>query len=484
MLKSLTFLDSWNPNETFDLSKLPLQIPETVNSTRKNPSDTNSYDTIYVRLDNNTTFDLRNLTKNLWPSLHPYNWQEQAEKILQQPEYVVMLILCVFALIANIISIIATCHVKHSLTTHLKLIINLGVSDILIVFSILILIMNKIFNTPLPNGITEPSERLLNACFFATVNSTYIMSFLIALSNLLAMALDHYIAIMIPLQYPRILSKRRGYFLIGSLWFLAALGGFSNFIIGAIGYKPQKLFNFCEYIMYDNYHAEFLIFGVTIICLFAITFIYTRIYFEVKKIQAKTRFMPNYTLHNNKAMITTLVIIGTFIICWLPNCIFQITMIAQIHLNKKMVYKLFDTFLLISKYLHILQLTNCIIDPIIYAVRLKIVKTGYRNFLKRLRDKYQRVKSQMCQKNKYKNGVRVSGQRHKFFTSDTPSAFRIYTQENGESEPLNSDLHNHSTNHYKLSDESDVNDNELMVNMVTFHRHFDSDNSSIRETTL
>lgn len=310
------------------------------------------------------------------------------------------------------------------------------------------------------------------------------MSFLIALSNLLAMALDHYIAIMIPLQYPRILSKRRGYLLIGILWFLAALGGFSNFIIGAIGYKPQKLFNFCEYIMYDNYHAEFLIFGVTIICLFAITFIYTRIYFEVKKIQAKTSLVPNYTLHNNKAMITTLVIIGTFIICWLPNCIFQITMIAQIHLNKKMVYKLFDTFLLISKYLHILQLTNCIIDPIIYAVRLKIVKTGYRNFLKSLREKYQRVKTYLCQKDKYKAGMHVAGQRHRFFTSETPSAYRIYAQENGESEPLNSDLHNHSSNHFKLSDESDVNDNELVVTMATFHKHFDSDNSSIRETSL
>lgn len=482
MLEHLAFLDDWNPNETIDLSKLPsLHFTNTVNITDNVTSEEVSYDNILKRLTNDSNFDLRNLTKNLWPSLQPYNWQEQAEKILQQPEYIVMLILCVFALIANVISIIATCHVKHSLTTHLKLIINLAVSDILIVFSILILIMNKIFNTPLPFGSTEPNDRLVNACFFATVNSTFIMSFLIALSNLLAMALDHYIAIMIPLQYPRILSKKRGYLLLASLWILSALGGFSNFIIGAIGYKPQKIFNFCEYIMYDNYHAEYLIFGVTIICLFAITFIYTRIFFEVRKIQAKTRLVPNYTLHNNKAMITTLVIIGTFIICWLPNCIFQITMIAQIHLNKKMVYKLFDTFLLISKYLHILQLANCIIDPIIYAVRLKIVKTGYRNFLKRLRDSYDRLKSRLCQQDR---SVHVPGQRHKFFTSETPSAYRIYSQENGESEPLNhSDLHNHS-NHYKLSDESDVNDNEILVTMVTFHRNFDSDNSSIRETSL
>lgn len=483
MLKALTFLDDWNPNETFDLSRLPsLTSLGTVNDTTNATSSQDPYDNLLVRLANSTSFDLRNLTKNLWPSLQPYNWQEQAEKILQQPEYVVMLILCVFALIANIISIIATCHVKHSLTTHLKLIINLGVSDILIVFSILILIMNKIFNTPLPIAITEPSERLLNSCFYATVNSTYIMSFLIALSNLLAMAMDHYIAIMMPLRYPRILSKRRGYLLIGVLWLLAALGGFSNFIIGAVGYKPQKVFNFCEYIMYDNYHAEFLIFGVTIICLFGIVFIYTRIYFEVKKIQAKTRHVPNYTLHNNKAIITTLVIIGTFIICWLPNCIFQITMIAQIHLNNKVVYKLFDTFLLISKYLHILQLTNCIIDPIIYAVRLKIVKTGYRNFLKRLREMFQEVKSLLCQRDRT---LHAAGQRHKFFTSDTPSAFRIYAQENGESEPLNSDLQNNgTTTHYKLSDESDVNDNELVTTVVSIHRNFDSENGSIRETSL
>ncbi|XP_052803958.1 melanocortin receptor 5-like [Mya arenaria] len=431
---------------------------------------------------------LRNLTGEfpLWPSLQPYSPREKAERLLQQPEYIVILLLCLVALVTNIVSIVATCHIRGSLTMHLKLIINLAASDILIVFSILILIINKIFNTP-PEVGSKPEDRLLNACFFASVNSVNIMSYLIALLNLFAMALDHYIAIMMPLRYKHLMSKKRGYVFISLLWIIATIGGFSNFFIGFIGYERHELFNFCEYIMDDSYHGEMLIFGVTIVCLFAIVVIYTRIFFEVKKIQALAMLVPNYSLHNNKAMITTLVIIGAFTICWLPNCIFQITMIAQIQFNKKIVYKLFSKLLLISKYLHILQLANCTADPIIYAVRLKVVQTGYRNFLAHIWGSYKSMKSNIHRRNSIKSFK--AGYRPSFFKQgcdielcdiDTDKKMSI----NHESDTPNPDSQFSSGPFFKLSDESDVNDNDL-VTKVLIH-HFSSENlaNGYEETVL
>lgn len=452
------------------------------------------FEDLLASITNTTDVRLENITESLlksslWPSFQPYNWREQAEKILQQPEYIAILILCIFALLTNIASIIAVSHIKHSLSTHLKLIINLAVSDIVIVISVLIHIVNKIFNytqSPLTLGLTKPDSRLLNSCFFASINSLNIMSFLIVLLNLLAMAMDHYIAIMKPYRYPYIMSKRNGYIIIVSMWILAALGGFSNFIIGTIGYRSQTLFNICEYIMYDNYHAEYLIIGVTIICLFAITFIYMRIFFEVRRIQAKMPFMRCFTLHNKKALITTLLIIGTFIVCWVPNCIFQLMLIVEIHINKRTVYKLFDTFLIVSKYLYILQLANCVFDPVIYAVRLKIVKKGYLNFLKRLQNRYNKTKSFVCKVNQsrtQKYTLRTLRQR-----SDNRMPIEVVTDTNSECTRPCFDSQIPSTNFdsksfYKMSDESDVNDNEL-VPIVTIHEYCATDLEQEPNSTL
>lgn len=178
---------------------------------------------------------------------------------------------------------------------------------------------------------------------------------------------------------------------------MAAVGGFSNFLMGYPGFKSaQTFFNYCEYIMYDNFHAEYLVFCVTLICLCVIVYIYSRIYFEVKRIQTRTPSFPDETIQNRKAMVTTLLIIGTFSICWLPNCIFQIFMIAKIHYDNSQVHELFSMYLLISKYLYILILTNCLFDPIIYAIRLRIVQKGYKRFLQKLLRASQSIKAYTC----------------------------------------------------------------------------------------
>jgi len=406
------------------------------------------------------------LSNSLWPFLQPYNWREDAHRQLLQPEYIIMLVLCLVALVTNVLSIVAICNVKRFLTTHMKLIMNLAVSDILIVFSIFILIMNKVYNQPLPIGITRPEDRMSKACFFATVNSVNIVAFLITLLNLFAMAVDHYIAIMMPLHYARLLSKRRGNTLLLVLWILASMGGFSNFLVGLIGYRDHSLFNYCEYIMYDGYHAEMLIFVVTIVCLFTIVVIYTRLYFEVKKLQALAQLIPNYSFHNNKAMITTLLIIGIFSLCWLPNSIFQITLIIQIQMDKDIVYQLFSKFLQASKYLHILPLVNCIADPIIYAVRLEVVQQGYRNFQQRVHRSYKNMKSYL--KNRQKIQTLKAGYRPPFYKPGCGIELRdSFNNRNGCNGHVSPDIarrlvaSEYTSENVQVQENGDFNDNEL-----------------------
>ncbi|OWF42102.1 melanocortin receptor 4-like [Mizuhopecten yessoensis] len=319
-----------------------------------------------------------------WTNFKPQTLHERAEVILTQPETILILVLSFLALLLNTLSISATANIPHGLTTHSKLIISLAVSDILVTFSVFFHVLNKVFNLAKFPPVLNPDERLTSSCMFALINGLNTMAHLISLLNLLAMAIDHYIGVLWPLYYHTILSQIKGNIMIALLWILAFIGGFCNFLTGVSSHKDYVRFlNYCEVIMYNDFHGEYLIMAFTFICLVSISFIYIRIYCEVRTINSRLTYLQKDSFHNNKSMITTLLIIGTFILCYLPTCIFQIAMVIQIHVNRDMVQKLFSTLLRANKYLYALLLLNSVCDPIIYAVRLRDVQKGYYRLLSR-----------------------------------------------------------------------------------------------------
>ncbi|XP_033763039.1 melanocortin receptor 5-like [Pecten maximus] len=317
-------------------------------------------------------------------NLQPQNLHERAEVILSQPETILILVLSFLALLVNTLSICATANIPRGFTTHSKLIISLALSDILITLSVFVHVLNKVFNSAQLPPLMKPNERLTSSCMFALINGLNTMAHLISLLNLLAMAIDHYVAVLQPLYYNTILSRIKCNIIIAFLWSLAFIGGFCNFLTGLGSSKDRaRYLNYCEVIMYNDFHGEYLIMITTFICLVSIVFIYLRIYCEVKAIHNRLTPLQKDSFHNKKSQITTLLIIGTFIICWLPTCIFQIVMVIQIQVNRQMVQKLFVTLLRANKYLYALLLLNCVCDPIIYAVRLRDVQMGYYRLLSR-----------------------------------------------------------------------------------------------------
>lgn len=341
-----------------------------------------------------------------WTNLQPQNLHERAEVILSQPETILILVLSFLALLVNILSICATANIPHGLTTHSKLIISLALSDILVTLSVFIHVLNKVLNSARFPPLMDPDKRLTSSCIFALINGLNTMAHLISLLNLLAMAIDHYIAVLRSLYYDRLLSRMKGNIMIAVLWILAFFGGFCNFLTGIGKYKAKaKYLNYCEVIMYNDFHGEYLIMAVTFICLASISVIYLRIYCEIKKINSRLAYLQKDSFHNKKSLITTLLIIGTFILCWLPTSIFQIAMVIQVHVNRSMVQKLFATLLRANKYLYALLLLNSVCDPIIYAVRLRDVQMGYYKLLSRccecyaIKIKEEREKSYLDRRN-------------------------------------------------------------------------------------
>lgn len=355
----------------FDLDNLPTTLNTTV--IPYNINTTGLY-TEFLNIINSTT----------WANLQPQNIHERADDIFNQPENIITLILCFLALAVNMLSIAATAHIPHGLTHHSKLIISLAVSDILVTLSVFMHILIKVLVAPvIPPTMDKMAERLTSACMFQFVNSINITAHLISLLNLYAMALDHYISVMQPLHYYHIMNNFRGNLMITILWVIALIGGFSNFFAGFGKTQKDSFVNFCEYTLYTEYQAEYIVIIMALICLVSILVIYIRIYREVKQINAKCATLLKDGLHNKKAFRTTLLIIGTFVVCWLPSMTFQIAMIIQVHVNTESVRKLFTTLIRANKYLYALLLVNSLCDPIIYAVRLKEVQHGYFRLLSR-----------------------------------------------------------------------------------------------------
>ncbi|XP_076461540.1 uncharacterized protein LOC143294027 [Babylonia areolata] len=315
----------------------------------------------------------------VWKAEEVQSLAERARVVLSQPVALLSLALCTLSLLANLLSVTATLlGPAGRLTTHLKLVVSLGASDALLSLSTLSHLLNRVFNAA-PNLRAPPEDRLAFACVSTFHFALNTMAIVISLLNLLAMALDHYVAIMNPLHYPTRLSRANGTLLICLIWTVAFLGGCSVFVADVSQFrKVSAHLNYCEYVQYSDYQGEYLVFAVAFITFFVITYTYARIYVEVRRTYRNGATNRLDFARNRKALLTTLLIIGTFVFCWLPTCLFQIALLIQVHVDRTTVHRMYATFLRANRYLNALLLLNSFADPIIYAFRLRDVQLGYR----------------------------------------------------------------------------------------------------------
>ncbi|KAL8567870.1 hypothetical protein ACOMHN_058992 [Nucella lapillus] len=330
-----------------------------------------------------------NITSNnnndsfVFPPEEVQSVSERARIVLSQPVAIVSLTLCLLSLLANALSITATLLGPNGLVTHLKLVVSLGISDMLLSISTLSHLLNRIFN-PVPSFTTPPEDRLAFACVSTFHFALKTMAIVISLLNLLVMAMDHYVAIMNPLHYPTRLSRTKGTLIICVIWFIAFIGGCSVFAADLPKFRKVSFFmNYCEYVQISDYQGEYLVFAVAFLSLFVITYAYGRIYLEVRRTYSNGSNNRMEYARNRKALLTTLLIIGTFVFCWLPTCLYQIAMLIQLRVDAEKVQRMFATFLLVNRYLNALLLLNSLCDPIIYAFRLRDVQLGYRKLFQK-----------------------------------------------------------------------------------------------------
>lgn len=236
-----------------------------------------------------------NFTNNTEDSI---GFQNSLE-LLYDPLTLVALIVSTIAIIANFLTALAVRGVKSTtaMSSHFRLVLNLAIGDGLLALSVLLHHVNQ-----------SLSSHSTSKCYFMIIKSLNSTCLLLILFNLLAMATDHYFAVFKPLHYPIIFTKSRTTLLIGILWVMSSLSGFSDWLT-PLG-RPRKV-KYCRKVYRTKYNEEYVVFVLAPFCFVLMTLVYIKVYGEVKRQRNRMEAGGvNEMLRNNKALITTLLIIG------------------------------------------------------------------------------------------------------------------------------------------------------------------------------
>ena len=174
---------------------------------------------------------------------------------------------------------------------------------------------------------------------------------------------------------------------IVSVWIGSFILGFSDFLsaLHLVGqqYIRNKGYNYCELVWHTMYLEEYTILAIAPICFIMMFIIYMKIYLKIRRHRTPgvSSVLEKRTgggmQKNKKALITTLLNLGTFVVTWLPLCFFQVALLIKVHYNPEDVKSKMELYAEVDKYLFDLLMVNAIADSIIYAVRIQEVKLAF-----------------------------------------------------------------------------------------------------------
>ena len=278
-------------------------------------------------------------------------------------------VLCALCITFNFLSLCAIARIKGNRSVHHTLLMNLACCDI--VGSLLLWMY---FNSPM----IFPRFNVTNFkhCLFIimVLVAPFILSLSVSALALLSLALNQYIAICNPLLSATTITKRKACFVILICWTLA----FTVAMTPALLLLVRTHFKDCslDVQLFGESAMEICGYGLASLILIIVC-LYGLIYREIVRYRRRTPTLSrtrtrDETENSYKAFVTTILLVGTLVIFWLP---FMVYTFITAHID---VTQVSDMAFYIKMYcVDFLPMLNFLTDPIIYGIRMREIRDSY-----------------------------------------------------------------------------------------------------------
>ncbi|XP_035217098.1 adrenocorticotropic hormone receptor-like [Stegodyphus dumicola] len=336
-----------------------------------------SNETIDEFASNQSLFHISNDTSFYYTSTPRKPSQDEEElRELYRVVVPVMLTACILSLVFNLIIVYSVRWLRKSLSPTLYLSLSLAVAD---AYASLVLGVGLVVNSLLPT-VYGVDLGPFNACYLLVLEAFRLGGIVVAVLHLLALAINHYVGILRPLHYASTVTRRTVMWAMAAMWILPVVVFLAYFSL-----VPNDGFRSFQCSSYD-----FLLripFRVTVSVLFFVPLIlmsimYVHMFIVVKRHQRGVLQLPSSRqLHKSvKAIITTLLILGTYVLGWMPAVLYFILTcldcpvpFTEIHLWVRVPVGIITNSMIVIK---------SFVDPIIYVVRMPEIKGAMRSIFR------------------------------------------------------------------------------------------------------
>ncbi|XP_040898547.1 adenosine A2a receptor a [Toxotes jaculatrix] len=292
--------------------------------------------------------------------------------------YIILeLLIAVFSVLGNVLVCWAVCLNSNLQSITNFFVVSLAVADIAV--GVLAIPFAIVISTGFCSNFYGC---LFIACFVLVLTQSSIFS-------LLAIAIDRYIAIKIPLRYNSLVTGQRARGIIAICWVLSIIIGLTP-MMG--WHKPAEIINstcppglmkclfeevvVMEYMVYFNFFACVLIPLLLMLAIYLCIFMAARYQLRLMEVKAVHGEKSRSTLQKEvQAAKSLAIIVGLFAVCWLPLHIINCFTLFCPECPRPPVGIMYVAI--------ILSHANSVVNPFIYAYRIREFRHTFRKIIRR-----------------------------------------------------------------------------------------------------